>query len=250
VSLPEGQSEKVRHCLFAIHYITSEFCHFIYAYPMFKNKIIRWSTLAMIVAILAYFFIETFQQPAPDAASAPESLSDEAYVAQIVQQRKEKDEFFRTSEESPIKKKALFEGLNYFEPDPQFRVSATLSPYTDADRELKVSYTDGTTDTYEKMAFADFTINGTAQRLLLLKNGGTISVLFRDGTSGEQTYGGGRYIDIPVDEARNNTLIIDFNKAYNPYCVYAPDYACPLPPAENTLDVAIIAGEKYLGEIH
>lgn len=204
----------------------------------------------MILAILAYFFIETFRQPADSNTAPAEAMSDEAYASSIRQQRKEKDEFFRTSAESPLENKAIFAGLEYFEPDQDFRVNAQLTPYDGEDKQLQITYTDGTTDTYEKMAFADFTINGAPQRLLLLKNEGTISVLFRDATSGKLTYGGGRYIDIPVDEVQENTLIIDFNKAYNPYCAYAPDFACPLPPAENTLTVAIEAGEKYLEEIH
>lgn len=204
----------------------------------------------MILAILAYFFIETFRQPADSDTAPVEAMSDEAYASSIAQQRKEKDEFFRTSAESPLENKTTFTGLRYFEPNQEYRIQARLTPYDGEAKELQVTYTDGSTDTYEKMAFADFTINGTPQRLLLLKNEGTISVLFRDATSGKQTYGGGRYIDIPVDEARENTLIIDFNKAYNPYCAYAPDFACPLPPAENTLNVAIEAGEKYLEEIH
>jgi uncharacterized protein len=218
---------------------------------MFRNKIIRWSTLAMIVAILAYFLIETLQ-PAPSKNGSGQlaDISQEAYAAEMDAQRKQKDEFFRTSTESPIENKTLFHGLHYYEPDQDYRVLAKLTPFEGDDRDFKISYTDGTTDTYERMAYADFTVKGVPQRLLLLKNEGTVSVLFRDKTSGGLTYGGGRYIDIPMEEVQDNTLVIDFNKAYNPYCAYAPDFACPLPPAENTLDVAIEAGEQYLEENH
>ncbi|TDB65226.1 DUF1684 domain-containing protein [Arundinibacter roseus] len=218
---------------------------------MFKNKIIRWSTLAMLLAILTYFFVETFQSnTASSAGTLNENITAEEHTAEIELQRKQKDELFRTSEESPIEEKATFHGLHYYEPSLAHRVVATLTPYEGAEKELKISYTDGTSDTYERLAYADFTVNGSAQRLLLLKNESVISVLFRDQTSGEETYGGGRYIDIPVEEMQNNSLIIDFNKAYNPYCAYAPDFACPLPPAENTLTVAIAAGEKYVEEKH
>lgn len=218
---------------------------------MFKNKIIRWSTLAMIVAILAYFFVETFQPVAEENGSTQLAImSDEAYRAEMEAQRKQKDEFFRTSSESPIENKTLFHGLHYFEPNQDYRVLATLTPYQGSDKDFKVTYTDGTTDTYERFAYADFTVQGNQERLLLLKNEGTISVLFRDKTSGGQTYGGGRYIDIPLEDADGNKLVIDFNKAYNPYCAYAPDFACPLPPAENTLNVAIQAGEQYMEENH
>ena len=218
---------------------------------MFKNKIIRYSTLAMIVAIVAYFLVETFRQPVevPGLATM-EKIPEERYAAELAQRRAEKEEFFRTSEESPIGNKKMFTGLEYYEPDQDYRVMAKLAPYDGPEKELKLPYTDGTTATYERMAYADFTVKGVPQRLLLLKNEGTVSVLFRDATSGLESYGGGRYIDIPTEEVQGNSLIIDFNDAYNPYCAYAPNYACPLPPPENTLTVAIEAGEKFAEEKH
>ncbi|MGG9962935.1 DUF1684 domain-containing protein [Ferruginibacter sp. SUN106] len=67
---------------------------------------------------------------------------------------------------------------------------------------------------------------------------------FTDITTGEETYGSGRYIDILTTDIKNNTVTIDFNKAYNPYCAYSEGYNCPIPPAENYLPVAVKAGEK------
>lgn len=68
---------------------------------------------------------------------------------------------------------------------------------------------------------------------------------FTDATSGEETYESGRYIDLETDDIIKNTYLIDFNKAYNPYCAYVSGkYNCPIPPAENRLAVAIRAGEK------
>ncbi len=67
---------------------------------------------------------------------------------------------------------------------------------------------------------------------------------FTDLTSGEESYGGGRYIDLETTGIINNRLVIDFNKAYNPYCTYSDGYNCPIPPRENDLPVAIRAGEK------
>ncbi|RYY71945.1 MAG: DUF1684 domain-containing protein [Chitinophagaceae bacterium] len=67
---------------------------------------------------------------------------------------------------------------------------------------------------------------------------------FTDLTSGEESYGGGRYIDVEIKDIKNNKLIFDFNKAYNPYCVYSKGYNCPIPPRENDLPVSITAGEK------
>ena len=68
---------------------------------------------------------------------------------------------------------------------------------------------------------------------------------FLDLTSGEETYVSGRYLDLNMSNIKNNEVVIDFNKAYNPYCAYVSDrYNCPIPPNENHLNVAITAGEK------
>jgi len=67
---------------------------------------------------------------------------------------------------------------------------------------------------------------------------------FADATSGDETYGTGRYIDITTKDVINNTVVIDFNKAYNPYCAYSNGFNCPIPPAENYLTVAVKAGER------
>ncbi|MFT4738047.1 MAG: hypothetical protein ACI92W_002165, partial [Paraglaciecola sp.] len=65
---------------------------------------------------------------------------------------------------------------------------------------------------------------------------------FADVTSGSSTYGGGRYIDVTI--GKSDKVVLDFNLAYNPYCAYAPDFSCPLPPRENILSLSIMAGEK------
>lgn len=206
----------------------------------------------MCVVIVAYFFFETSHKPeeVPVGIGMISRMDETAYATVIGAQRKEKESFFRDSEESPIADKKAFVGLDYFLPNQDYRVLAKLTLYEGADKELKIPYTDGTDATYQRFAYADFTIKDVPQRLLLLKNEGVISVLFRDATSGKTTYGGGRYIDIPAEKVRENMLIIDFNEAYNPYCAYAPDYACPLPPAENKLTAALEAGEKFDAEKH
>lgn len=71
---------------------------------------------------------------------------------------------------------------------------------------------------------------------------------FTDLTSGRETYGGGRYIDLNISDIINNTYMIDFNKAYNPYCAYTSGYNCPIPPKENDLAIAIKAGELNFGK--
>lgn len=74
-------------------------------------------------------------------------------------------------------------------------------------------------------------------------------VMFTDKTSGDESYEVGRYLDLTVSDIKNNKVVIDFNKAYNPYCAYAKDkYNCPIPPKENNLPVAIRAGERNYGK--
>lgn len=74
---------------------------------------------------------------------------------------------------------------------------------------------------------------------------------FTDATSGHETYESGRYIDLETDDIRNDKVLIDFNRAYNPYCAYINGvYNCPIPPAENRLAVAIRAGEKAFAKPH
>lgn len=75
-------------------------------------------------------------------------------------------------------------------------------------------------------------------------------VPYTDLTSGEESYGGGKYIEFYISDIKNNTVVLDFNKAYNPYCAYTSGYNCPIPPRENDLPVAVKAGEKAFGKSH
>jgi len=74
---------------------------------------------------------------------------------------------------------------------------------------------------------------------------------FTDSTTGNETYEGGRYIDLMTTDIQNGTVLLDFNKAYNPYCAYVSGkYNCPIPPKENMLPVAVRAGEKAFAKAH
>jgi uncharacterized protein (DUF1684 family) len=68
--------------------------------------------------------------------------------------------------------------------------------------------------------------------------------MFTDGTSGNESYDVGRYLDFRMSDIKNNKIVIDFNKAYNPYCAYEKGYNCPIPPKENNVSMPIRAGEK------
>lgn len=218
---------------------------------MFKNKLIRYSTLAMFIAIIAYFFIENLGGNSLSNSKSDAIISNpQAYMDKITNEREEKDELFRNGPDSPILDKEEFHGIHYFKPNLEYRIVANIVPYTGSEKIYTVAYTDSTSDDYERYGYANFTINGTSLKLLLLKNESVISVLFKDETNGKETYGGGRYLDYKVSDLKNNTIILDFNKAYSPYCAYQESYACPVPPKENSLPISIFAGEQYEGAMH
>lgn len=114
--------------------------------------------------------------------------------------------------------------------------------------------------TYRVYGIIRFTIHDTAIKLNIYQSQNLLAVAeykdylflpFTDLTSGEETYASGRYIDLKFEDIFDNKIVIDFNKAYNPYCAYVSGkYNCPIPPGENTLNVAILAGEKNYGKQH
>lgn len=179
----------------------------------------------------------------------PSQVDPEVYQKEIEEFRSERHEFMRSNENSPFQK-IPFNGLDYFPPNPAFRVTANIDKITERSY-LNIPTTDGKNERYLKYAYANFDLEGQRLRLLILKKTGMgasdiLFTAFADDTSGESTYGGGRYLDLSFKNA--NQITIDFNKAYNPYCAYDPNFVCPLPPKENILPVAIKAGEKNYRE--
>ena len=132
-----------------------------------------------------------------------DSQDQSTYIKQIQDERAEKDRFMRNSSESPF---VLDTTLTY-----------TGLKYYSPDVRYKI------------------TAMGPMK--------GKLFLAFGDETSGAETYGAGRYLDITKTPG-SNTIILDFNQAYNPYCAYSNSFSCPLPPPENLLRVAIRAGEK------
>lgn len=210
---------------------------------MLKNKYFL-SGLLLTALLLVYFSF--FDGTNASLTSGREAVQPDVYQRQVTDERRKKDQSFRTGTDSPITDKTAFTGLRYFAPDPAYRVQARLEPFADKTQKLVVRLTDGSEEVYDKYAHAVFSLNGETCRLLIVKLADTYSILFRDATSGKATYGGGRYIELDPADLTDNQALLDFNEAYNPYCAYNPSYACPLPPAENTLPVAVNAGEQYV----
>jgi hypothetical protein len=143
--------------------------------------------------------------------------------------------------ESPVRKN--FKGIDRFPVSKKWRVEATLDPYTPP-RRFTVPNVLGYDEVVDCPGALVFTIDGKEYRLEpMSQGGGEMFIVFGDATSGHETYGGGRFVYIPVPGPDGKT-VIDFNKAYNPPCVFTEFATCPLPHRENVLAVRIEAGEK------
>ena len=176
-------------------------------------------------------------------------LDISTYAAQLNKARKEKNTFLRQSENSPLAtaEKAKFDSLKYYSADLAFVINATVARNEQPDT-VSLQMSDNRTEKYLNWGQAKFDIAKSPQQLTIyLKASGTDSTLFipfTDLTNGRETYGGGRYLDAAVPKLNVAELKLDFNTAYNPFCAYNNAYSCPVPPAENRLQVGIPAGEK------
>lgn len=174
--------------------------------------------------------------------------SEEELINEIKDFQKELNHHYTDKETSPLKKKERrkFKGHRFFEIDLNYRVTANVVIIENPDT-IVMPTSAGTEKKYLRYARLDFKINGTQCQLIAYQRAKEghkeyLFIPFRDGTSGTDSYGGGRYIDLdmPIGEE----VVLNFNLAYNPYCAYTSGWFCPLPPAENTLNVEIKAGLK------
>ena len=157
--------------------------------------------------------------------------------------RANKDEYLSNNPNSPIpfEYRASFTGLPYFDWDPDLIFTVPVEPADGAP--VTIATSDGASRVYRRAATATVEIAGRPQTLTLYDTGHPgLFLPFRDATSGRETYGGGRYLDIEPNA--DGTVTIDFNLAYSPFCAYSDSYSCALPPAENWLKVPVNAGEK------
>ncbi|MBT3271677.1 MAG: DUF1684 domain-containing protein [Spirochaetales bacterium] len=192
----------------------------------------------VLIAVIVTVFI-LIAQPAIAAREYRQSIENE---------RIDIDRFMSLSSESPLlpADKADFAGLDYFPADVAFRATAHLTMFASQEI-IEVPTSAGTYDRYSRFGELNFSLGQENFSLEVWKQlSGAVSnrlfVAFTDLTNGSDTYGGGRYLNLYLDE--NNNVTIDFNLAYNPYCVYNPAYICPLAPPANRLEIEITAGEK------
>ena len=144
--------------------------------------------------------------------------------------------------------------LHFFPPDSNYKVAATFEKINDktgfemqtSNKSVQQYYRYGKISFAIKNIHLTLTVYQSKNLLLTDEFKNYLFIPFTDATNGIDTYEGGRYIDISITDIVNNKVIIDFNKAYNPYCCYTKGYNCPIPPKENELTIAINAGEmKY-----
>jgi hypothetical protein len=172
------------------------------------------------------------------------------YIAGIEKDRKAKDISFKNDEDSPFnhKSKIHFEPLKYYDVDPSFVFQSKLYQYPVKDT-IKVFGTKGEERKAVRFGYVTFNYNKKDYRINVYK-GSTktgqeyYSIWFTDKTTGEETYGVGRYLDFELNPDPGFIYTIDFNLAYNPYCSYSPEYSCAIPLKEDHIDLAIKAGEK------
>jgi uncharacterized protein (DUF1684 family) len=173
-----------------------------------------------------------------------------AYQDAVEGFRLDKDEFFKTMPGSPIPvaERATFTGLPYYPVDEAMVFEGLpLEPYAgDEPSNFQIPTSDGKLRPAHRAGVLGFELDGARRQLTAYTfdggDGESLFVPFLDGTSGTETYGAGRYLDLEPED--DGTYTLDFNLAYHPSCVYDMKFSCPLTPAENRLPVRIEAGER------
>lgn len=179
------------------------------------------------------------------------------HKAQIAEFRKGYMDDFLKDPRSPLKQEDL-QFLRFYDADSTYRVTAKAELLTNQPVFVIPAF-DGVGKQYVRYAQLSFTLKGKPVQLTIYKSialsqnpafSNYLFLPFTDATNGSETYGGGRYIDLTTKDIKNGSIVIDFNKAYNPYCAFSSGYSCPKPPDENRVDLAVEAGEKNFGKGH
>ncbi len=204
---------------------------------MNKNKLLYITVIQIIIILFV-------------ACSSNETNVDDKYINSILAHRSETDSTMRVELHSPFNRDTTveFSPLKYYEPDPAFLFKSILFRYDPPDT-VEVLGTKGETRQVIKEGFVKLDFEETEYRVNIYKGFSRsgeayYSIWFTDNTTGEETYGVGRYLDFELNEDPDFVYAIDFNYAYNPYCSYSAIYSCPIPRKEDYLDFLIEAGEK------
>ena len=180
--------------------------------------------------------------------------SNESQLESIIKFQNDLNEEYKDPEESPLSEdeRLSFTQHDFYEIYTSFIVDAQFlrTPY---EASFRMQTSSDRQPVYVKYADLYFTLKGKKMKLAVYQSQSLkenpeyfdyLFLPFTDLTNGEGSYSGGRYIDLRIPEEGVKKISLDFNKAYNPYCAYSGGYSCPVPPAENNLDMAITAGVK------
>ncbi len=174
----------------------------------------------------------------------------EKYIKSIEQFRQEKDNYMKNNPSSPfnIDTSAHYKPLKYYSVNPNFVFKSKLFGYNKPDT-VNILGTKGEVRRILRFGYVQFNYKGKKYKLNVYKGSSPkgkpyYTIWFTDKTTGNETYGVGRYLDFDLNPDTNYVYTIDFNLAYNPYCAYSSLYSCAIPLKDDHLDIAIKAGEK------
>lgn len=202
----------------------------------------------LMTVVVFILFIAGAQGQKVDAAD---------YDKNLKKYRKDYKKALLVDERSPLESKKDLKDIAFFEPNPELIVKCLFIRSTDSKPFEMPTYA-GETKPYIKYGELLFEVPGKGtQRLTVYKSLKAMKlpmykdhlfIPFKDLTTGDSTYGGGRYLDIKESDIEQGIVQLDFNKAYNPWCAYSDQFSCPIPPEVNHLRVAIEAGELAFRE--
>ena len=184
------------------------------------------------------------ETPLPDQDPNPMERREEKLKAF----RERRNQFFKTDPQSPLEEadRKQFDGLSYYPIDLAYAMVRTIERYPIEPKPLYASLptSKGPEKKYVKYGRFKFKVSGKAVVLQIYRplGGGELFLPFKDKTSGKETYSHGRYLFL--ESMLGGKVLVDFNRAYNPFCAFNEKYTCPFAPQENALDLLIGAGEK------
>jgi len=197
-----------------------------------------------------YFFIIFLSSIVLNSCGRKYSPEQLTYIHGVEKLRLEKDNYMKSAPDSPFQrdKNVSFHPLNYYPVDPDYVFHSKLFLYNIKDT-VSVFGTKGEERKIVRFGYVTLNMDGKNFKLNVYQ-GNTkdgmeyYTIWYTDKTTGNDTYGVGRYLDFDLSRDKNYIYTIDFNMAYNPYCAYTPMYSCAIPRKEDHVDAAIKAGEK------
>lgn len=213
------------------------------------------STFSLLICTFIVFFISC-GTTANKTSSVIEESKPMSFNEEIEAFREGKKQDFKENDHAPLKGKEI-EFMRFFDPDPYYSVIAEVKRIENAES-ITITTSAGEKRQYIPYATLDFNLGEEAFQLIIHtstmflkteKYKDLLFLMYNDETNGEETYGGGRYLELSKQDIKDGKVVLDFNKSYHPYCHYSSGYSCPIPPKENYLATKILAGEKnYAGE--